>query len=203
MLRNQSSHKSKRHSDTSKSVATDRLVAIQIVFTRWDKASRGGLRATLRNQVPEAVELLLPDAPIVEPSFVVHTSKHVIDHVPVDTYVPKRALQVFPVAEIFTCGSISVRLIEDRVHVDYQWSHAAGMPERYPGKNVLILEKDQWGQVRYNERHSAYYTRGCFDMSDWWYEKWVFNIGFFSALEPRIFLDSKPTQIYSRMQLLR
>jgi hypothetical protein len=176
------------------------LAVVQIVFTRWSKEFRGGPGATARNRVPEADEFPLPPKRPAEPSYVVHTIKHVFGSLPGIGRLPGPALQVLSAEEPFHAGCLSASWCDQqRLQVDYQWTSDAGMPARYPRRGVLTLQPGQWGRVRYNARIRL----TGHDCSAWWYEKWVFNIGLFPVLAARAFLDSEPIKIHSEMELLR
>ena len=58
-----------------------------------------------------------------------------------------------------------------------------------------IARMGTWGRIRYNARHSDSDGR-------WWYDQHVFNIGFFAQASPRIFLDTEPAHVYSKLDRL-
>jgi hypothetical protein len=187
----------KRNSPERYTPATDSLIVVQVILSAWDKAYRGGEGATIRNRVPEALELPLSVQSMAEPSYIVHRSKHGFGDAPVYCRLRGEPLEIAPTAnKPFTCDCISAGLIKDRLHVDYTWSCAGGAPRRNSRRNVLVLERGQWGRVLYNGRHPTIST------GEWWYEKWVFNIGFFAELDPRVFLDTVPVKVHSAMDLL-
>ena len=84
----------------------------------------------------------------------------------------------------------------------YEWSFDRGMPRRYTHKEFLVLDKGPWERVLYNERHSPYRGPGMVCGPNRWYEKWLFNIGCYDVLAPRVFLDSPATRVCSAMELL-
>jgi hypothetical protein len=131
-----------------------------------------------------------------EPSCVVHRTKEVFGDAWMHHRLPGDPLQIAPMTGLFTCDCVSAELVKDRLHVHYTWGRAGGAPRRDSRRDVLILEKGQWGRVLYNGRHTS-------TSSDWWYEKWVFNIGFFAELDPRVFLGTTPVKVHSAMELLR
>jgi hypothetical protein len=178
------------------------LVVIQVIRSVWGKAFRGGEGARVRNQVPEALELPLPTDRIVVPSYLVHSSQSSFPGIPATSRSPRETLRVRPATEPLTCGCLHARLEDGKLSVDYQWTVAAGMPARYPRRDVLVVSPGQWGRIRYNERHSPSYTFNCWGEGEWWYEKWVFNIGLFTTLSSRPFLDTMPAKVYSAMDHL-
>jgi hypothetical protein len=176
---------------------------IQAIRSTWGKTHRGGAGARIRNRVPEALELPFPPHRVEEPSYVIHSSQFVFPGAPTGLHrLPAQGLQVRPLTEPFACDCVAVRRVEGKLHVDFAWSMPAGMPERYSRRDVLTLDDGEWGRVRYNSRHSPYHTVNGDELSEWWYEKWVFNISVAPALEPRVFLDTPPAKVYSAMDRL-
>jgi hypothetical protein len=178
------------------------LVVVQVIRTVWAKTFRGGEGARERNQVPEALGLPLLTAPIVVPSYLVHSSRTDFPGIPTSRRTPRETVRVQPATEPFTCGCVYPRLEDGKLSVDYQWTTTAGSPARYPRRDVLVLSPGQWGRIRYNERHSPDWSFNCWGKGEWWYEKWVFNIGLFTTLSSRLFLDTMPIKIYSAMDPL-
>ena len=183
-------------------VETDTLVVIQILYTCWSKELRGGAAVAKRSHLPEAVILPLPQSPITEPSFVAQTVKQFLNWTPVYGRLPAEGIQVRSMEEPFQCDSIMAYANENLVHVDYAWKFDSGMPRRHSHPDILTLEKGQWGRVHYNQRQSAYHTPAGWNTAMWWYENWVFNIGYFAVIEPRVFLDTQPNQRYTNMSRL-
>jgi hypothetical protein len=178
--------------------ATDSLIVVQVILSAWDKAHRGGEGASTRNRAPEALGLPLPAQSMAEPSYIIHRVKHRFGDAPVYRRLPGEPMEITPMAnKPLTCDCISVGLVKDRLHVDYTWSCAGGAPRRDSRRDVLVLERGEWGHVLYNGRHTTAST------AEWWYEKWVFNIGFFAELDPRVFLGTTPVKVHSAMELLR
>ncbi len=179
------------------------VAVVQIVMSKWSKASRGGSGAVERNKMPEAFRL--PPCPpnISEPSFMIHrVGKTFITGDTTAQRPPHQSVVVQSIAEPFECGCIRVSLDNGILHVDYYWKSDAGMPERHHKKDILTLQMGQWGQLRYNERHSPYHE-AFGESPTWWYEKWVFNIGLFTVVSPSMFLRTEPTQVHSMMDHMR
>lgn len=175
---------------------------VQIVLSQWGKPSRGGDAAIERNKMPEAVALPPMPVPVLEPSLLIHSISKMYDSIPAYSRTPSNELTVKSLSDVFECDCIKLSARNDVLHVDFQWNPSAGMPERYPKTDILVLQVGQWGQIRYNERHSPYHEVHC-DFNTWWYEKWVFNIGLFTTVSPTLFIDQKPDQVYSQMEHLR
>jgi len=186
---------------------TDTLAVIQLIITGWSKSYRGGPGAEERNRVPEAELLLLPEETIPEPAFVIHSARHEFNQGEVwsmfwSDRLPESPCEVRSLAEPTSLGSFKLRFHEERLHLDYTWLDDEGMPKRYSQQDLLSLSKGQWGRVRINARHSHFFTTLGWDSSEWWYEKWVLNVGLFSQRDARVFLDTQPVKTVSMMEPL-
>jgi hypothetical protein len=168
------------------------LGLVQIIVTTWSKEFRGGAGAVARNRVPEAESLPLPVPRLDEPAYLVHTVSHSFGSV----RRPGPTLAVQPADEPLRAGCLTVNWEQDRLSVDVEWMRGAGKPYRYPRQGVLQLAPGQWGRLRYNARMSPPWE------SEWWYERWVSNVGFFSALDPRVFMETGPVKVHSEMAQL-
>ena len=88
-----------------------------------------------------------------------------------------------------TDDSLSVRFVRDNNNV------ARRSPYQYA--DVFTLLQSQWGRLTYNGRYT------CWDTGNWWYEKSVYNIGWFVAIAPSVFVQSEPTCSFTEMERLR
>jgi hypothetical protein len=179
------------------------LAIVQIIYTSWSKEYRGGLRAAERNRTRDEEILPQPAESLDQPVYLVHTVKHQFGDVPSMGRLLGPSLQIHSAAEPIHADCVWIQWNDQRLHVDYHWTADAGMPERNTRRDVLQLERDQWGRVCYNSRISGWNSLAGFNCSDWWYEKWVFNIGLFSEFQPGRFKDSTPSKCFSQMDLLR
>ena len=202
MLREPQPRKVRARKRVEQPEITDTLIVVQVLFTCWSKELRGGAAVAKRSHLPEAALLSLPQQPITQPSFVVQTVREFLNWAPVYERLPEECTQVYSIVEPFHCDSISAYVSENLLHVDFERNSKSGMPRRHPHPDVLTLEKGQWGSVHYNQRQSAYHTPAGWDTAMWWYENWVFNIGYFATVEPRVFLDTQPHQRYTNMSKL-
>ncbi len=182
--------------------STGTTAIVQIILSQWGKPSRGGSSAIERNTMPEAFAIPLTSTRIPEQSFLIHSVRKMHDSIPGYSRTPSSGLTIQSITDVFDCDCVKVSARNDAIHVDFQWNPRAGMPERYPKKDILVLQAGQWGQICYNERHSPYHEVHC-EFDTWWYEKWVFNIGLFTTVSPTLFVDQKPDQVYSLMEHLR
>lgn len=189
-------------------IDTNALAVIQLIVSGWSKSYRGGQSAGVRNQVAEAEPLPFPQEAIREPAFLIHSTQHAFGLEEVgSTFWPDRLpslpYQVKPLTEEVSIGGFSFRFQDHGLHVDYAWSDGEGMPKRRPRPDLLVLEMGQWGQIRLNARHSHFFTSLGWDSSEWWYEKWVLNVGLFSDWKPRVFFETLPDKTVSMMAPLR
>ena len=166
-------------------------VYIQAICTYWDKSSRGGTDASPRNRVPEAVSLPpSPSAP--KPGdYVLHRSVFTAN---TGFIAPtSSSLGITPYRPPNT-GGVTLSLEDDALVVAYQWDRSQGAPERcFARVDAFCLSPEQWGRVRYNGRLTD------FDNGTWWYEKWVYNVGLFSAPPPSVFVATEPLKVFTQM----
>lgn len=175
---------------------------VQTIFTTWSKEYRGGPKAAERNRVPEAQRVPQTDLPVSDRAYLLHTSQHRFGDMPGLGRPTGADLQLIPVEQSLNIGCVWVHWLDGRLAVDYHWTGDAGMPERHTRRGVLNLLPDQWGRIRYNARISAYHTLAGWDCVDWWYEKWVVNIGLFARFEPDVFLKTESVKVHTEMDLL-
>ncbi len=197
---------------------------VQAIQTQWSKAARGGVLATARNRVPEALRVPLPVAPRDEPYYLVHhviyaegdDFKHPRDEI-VDArpagkrtyygdrrsfYDAPRTLQVNKAQPEATFGET---LQFDRLHLYWKGDSLAisyraddreyGVPGT--AHSTLNLAGEQWARIQYNLRYAAYESRW------WFYEKWIFNVGLFRNPKRNVFLRTEPDAVLSRLSRLR
>ena len=172
----------------------DLTICIQCVRTCWHRAARGGPGATQRNRVPESLKL--PDFKVapVPLSYVTHHATYSDTNNFAEPL--KSSAVTVSLTEPLDLGGLSLSFQSDAVGVYYQWDTSQGAPPRYTGrKEALHLYRGQWGRVCYNGRHGAEH----FDSGEWWYEKWVYNVGLFAEFMPSIFLKTEPVKVASYM----
>lgn len=166
-------------------------VVIQHIETVWTKRSRGGDGARKRNVVPLAL-----DFPSIsrDCSFVLH---HATFH-EYDSFARQDQLRwtdAFADLELrFLTLSIDGAVLRVRVHRD---GSNAATPSPFPYKDPFVLEPGLWGRLVYNGRFTAWNT------GNWWYEKHVYNIGWFDEWTSDAFVKTKPHSEYREMARLR
>lgn len=172
---------------------------VQSITSSWSKDYRGGLRARVRNQVPEAELLELPAQWSPDQPLIVHELDYGFFRTWDDQWSETRRVRARgeSLDEPFCLGSLWVRVEGGKLTVDYHWTAADGAPERYTRKGVLELQPGEWGRVRYNARMSR-----DWDQREWHYEKHVFNVGLFPMVDPQVFLNTEPVKLHSEMAQL-
>jgi hypothetical protein len=176
------------------------ILMVQIISTSWRQDQSGGKQATIRNQSPEALKLPsladpLFSAPLSEPTFVVDKPRHILQCGGRWVRYPTEELLLQSAREDLLCDAIRVEFREGGLHVNLEWGPGCGMPRRHSIPDMLVMRPGQWARIRYNSRTSALYYDGT-----WVYQKWVFNIGVFNEIKPRVFIDSEPKKICSLMK---
>ena len=175
------------------------LTIVQHITSRWSRAYRGGPRARIRNQVPEAALLEFPTEWPGNHPLIIHELDYSFFQMGHDQGNEARhaRLRGDSLGEPFGLGSVWIRNGDGKLTVDYHWTAADGAPERHTRKGVLELQPGEWGRVRYNARMSR-----DWDQREWHYEKHVFNFGLFPIVDPEVFLNTDPVKIHSEMAQL-
>ncbi|GAB5407279.1 MAG: hypothetical protein Aurels2KO_55100 [Aureliella sp.] len=166
-------------------------ILIQHVHALWTKQSRGGDAARVRNAVPDALEL---PASIPAQPFVLHHAKFIErdDFAQTDEVRSGRSFDALNVDDLelsITPDSLTVRF--------HRNVNNAACTTPHPFTDVFTLSESQWGRLTYNGRFTAWNT------GHWWYEKSIFNIGWFADIESRRFIDTDPNCGFSEMAHLR
>jgi hypothetical protein len=66
-----------------------------------------------------------------------------------------------------------------------------GLPVRVSRRHPFALNPGEWGQIRYMGRYHGW--------EEPWYEKRVYNIGWFQDVSTRVFLDTEPQHRFESM----
>lgn len=132
---------------------------VQVITTRWTKASRGQPGAGRRAAVPDVLPLRAPvdDAVVVEA--VSADEERAFEVVRVTSDAAALPLRIASVLVEDVAGSVRVTR---RREVGTAW------PNRPRDVVACSLEPGQWGQLVTNHRHSSY--------SGWSYDKVVVNV---------------------------
>ena len=172
------------------------IICIQEIRTTWTKQSRGGSGAVARNRVPE--ELPLPEVLTIKdcPTVLYHKQwykeqEDIFSLCKTDFEVSKTLS--------FNLNGISIARTDDGLRTYWEYHRDMGAPPRSSkSQAALVLEANQWGRVLYNGRHSPDH----YDNSDWWYDRWVFNVGIFWKPTVDVFIASPPVKIFSQIAQL-
>ena len=166
-------------------------VLIQHVHSLWTKQSRGGDAARIRNAVPDA--LPLPPSVRAAP-FVLHHALFVER----DDFVQADVIRTGDSFADLDLKDLELSITPDSLNIRFHRNvNNAARSTPYPFTDVFSLSESQWGRLTYNGRFTAWNT------GNWWYEKSVFNIGWFSCIDMRRFIDTEPTCDFSEMAHLR
>ena len=177
---------------------SSRLV-IQLLHSRWTKASRGGDGAVTRAELPLASHLPLD-------SFAAPITLHTIrfwerdDFVPsdgvtrFDTFaeLPFRDLTISPTSDGVSVAHIRDQLnaaIADRLYNDEFGNTVYDI-------DAFSLSDGEWGQLQYNGRYTG------IDSGRWWYEQSIYNIGLFSEIDVKRFINTDPTERFVELATL-
>ncbi len=170
------------------------VVIVQEIHTHWEKSARGGPKAFLRNQVPEAVKL---EDIEVDPGSLLYVTQHVYYSSRNNFAEPTRTVTAPPTMVVPQFDGVFLDFDNGALAASYQYNRGHGAPERSAWKTkAFSLSEGEWGRIRYNGRHS--------DMDGYWgYDKWVWNVGLFSSISPSAFLETEPVKVASYMGLLK
>jgi hypothetical protein len=187
-------------------VIPGRYIIIQVIHVTWDKSSRGGRLAELRNQIPLA--LPLPDQ--LEP----HVGRHLLIHESHWGHTNEFATEVTSTIramdsnEGFRYRCVSVRATQAGAELEWTWNDWGGIPSRrfwnddgnvVPATHKAIIVENEWSRARWNGRFT------CIDTGTWRYESVTTNVGVCAEAEipADFFTRSKPADEYSQMAYLR
>ena len=170
------------------------ILIIQHITIHWTKQSRSAEGATLRNSVPDRLDLPYKVEPENDNTLIEHTvafrEKNQFSEP--EQEVSQRELTLGK-REKYRC--VNVRWEDGKAKVVYQYEpFKGGAPKRteYP-RQVLTLAPGEWGQVMYNGRHVS-----LFRQSGWSYKKDIVNVAVLeeSLLEP---FKKEPKNTFSDM----
>ncbi len=174
------------------------MIAVQTIHINWTKNSRGGELATLRNRVPRAFPLHIPDD---FPTLVWHTLKFAENNRFEAPHT--EAIDTESSDDRFGCSNISIDLTNDSAVLTYRYRDGAPPRQFFDktGANVspshsITVGMNQWATIEYNGRHS---TRDGM----WWYEHVIVNVAVATSLDHRAFLANMPIERYTQLASLR
>jgi hypothetical protein len=168
-------------------------IVFQSVHTYWTKASRGGIGARRRNELPRSLPLPLE----------CFTAKCAIHRVGFSEFNDFHCIESITKGRAFSDLNIrDLVLIMDGdslvIELRHDPNNAAIANRIYPVQNIpaFSLNADEWGQLLYNGRYVVD------DTGDWWYEQNIYNIGLFSKVTVDRFVATKPTKRFAEMASL-
>ena len=188
------------------------FVVMQSIELRWWKDARGGAQSTLRNSVPEVLQLP-PEPP---PGTSLQSSAILYHHVDYslgldsvsprvenwsalpsqlpetttvellgDIYSYKRYFGTYALPQNTLTGGESLA-------VTFDWADFAWAPRRYPTVQRFTLMPGEWATIRFNGRSG--WAEGS-----WEYLKYVLNVCYTPNFSRTIFLDTPLAQRVSDM----
>jgi hypothetical protein len=134
-------------------------VVIQIVTTRWTKASRGQPKAAARAAVPEVLPFRAPSGDLVLVETVVADEARRFELVRTPELADGLPLRL---------ANVQIEVVDEAVRVTRRREIGSGWPNRPRDVMAFSLAAGAWGQVVTNHRHSSY--------SGWSYDKIVVNV---------------------------
>ena len=177
---------------------SSRLV-IQLLHSRWTKASRGGDGAVTRAELPLASHLPLE-------SFAAPITLHTVRFWERDDFVPSDGVTRFYTIAELPLRDLTIRPASDGVSVVHirDQLNAAIADRLYTdefgntvyGIDAFSLSDGEWGQIQYNGRYT------CIDSGRWWYEQSVYNIGLFTDIDVKRFTATDPIDRFVELATL-
>ncbi len=175
------------------------LLVVQEIRVTWTKAARGGVNAGRRNAVPHV--LPLNDLPSLDktlattPIVLIHQQHRFAEAADFQTPTPVTTTRAVTAQDKLFFPGTRLKIAPSAVTVIYRYTWAAtGAPTRYPVARSISLAAGQWGQVQFNGRFG-------WD-APWSYHLTTLNIGLFTLLEPKVFLNSAPNKtLFDRAEL--
>lgn len=157
------------------------FILIQHIHTLWNKRSRGGNGARLRNTIPYAFSL--PSDCTRESAWILHqvTCSEINDFA--------RTHHCIQAADFQDLGFRDLVMQLDNYQLQvrfYRNGNNAARSSPLPFADLPFLPLNHWLRLRYNGRY-VQWTSG-----NWWYEQSCYNIGYFESFTEDVFLKTTP-----------
>ncbi|WP_144969617.1 hypothetical protein [Bremerella volcania] len=146
-----------------------------------------------RNALPHACALPLD-------AFAAEISLHRVSFLEESDFQPQERIEPISSLEERSLPGLSVSADVERLIVRHPKDprSLANGTSAYPHEGVgFTISLDEWGQVEFNARYSDW------DTGTWWYERSIYNVGWFSREETDRFTTSRPTQRTVERAMLR
>lgn len=134
-------------------------IVVQVITTRWTKASRGQPGAGRRTAVPDVLPLRAPAGDAIVVETVSADEEHAFALVRSTSAAAALPLRI---------ASVLIEDVDGAVRVTRRREVGTGWPSRPSDVVACSLDPGQWGQVVTNHRHSGY--------AGWSYDKIVVNV---------------------------
>lgn len=159
------------------------MLAIQIVTVTWTKASRGGVAAVDRNQIPRAFTLRLHGGSLNV------VQRHVFKEVSAGKFESRPMTSGQAPSLPTDVEGLLLEQTADELVVGFSWSrNIHGMPDRGHRRRVASLVDGESAQIRVNGRHSA---------GAQWYTQHTFNVAYGSDIREGVFAGGTITRVIS------
>lgn len=148
------------------------MILVQRIHIHWTKATRGASRAQERAQLPRAFSLIATDAAYSLQHYgMSEDDGFALDHRQQDS-------TIYPRQE----GELHLHWLHERLRLSLHphW----GQPRRKGVDRAIHLAPGEFGQLRFNERHTSYYGQ-C-------YTETVYNVVVGERVPDNRFLGVKP-----------
>jgi len=171
------------------------MILVQQIETVWSKEFRTPYNATIRNSVPNILEA---------PPMAENKSLHQLLQFDEKSNFQMPKLSIQPLNKNkrnHFFEAIRVYTEKNQLKIIYTYSpEKVGAPERkvFP-KQVLCLNKGEWGKIIYIGR----YSRSFAAYTDWFYRKQIFNIAYMEKFNKLVFSDSEPKRVFQDIVDLR
>lgn len=165
------------------------MLLVQILETKWTKASRGAEEASVRNQVPVCLEF--------PPGF--DSTGGAVHHVSfgeADQFTHRSSTKALPNPnERQKFPGVTIDQTESGLKVDFHWDFfAVGAPERR-SHPIFNLKKNEYGRFSFNGRLGSSLSDG----RDWTYFMYTYNILLAEQFVPSAFIRTPPDRTASEL----
>lgn len=169
------------------------MLIVQRIQTRWTKLSRGGKLAALRNSTPHGISLA--DIPVQHEACMFHE----IEFDECNNFRPETVARFEKPTSHFQIEPVFFHVTQTHCELRFNWSWAhCGAPER-ESYSLFKLAPGQWGQFICNGRFGPQTMSG----DEWRYQQTVFNVGYKTSPNCRLFVDNEPDARGSSLAILK
>jgi hypothetical protein len=159
------------------------VLAIQIISVAWTKASRGGVAAAQRNQIPRAFLLRSHGGSLNV------IQRHAFNEIAPGEFESKAITAGQAPTPPTNVEGLLLEEANDELVIGFSWNPIIhGMPNRGLKRRLVALSAGTSAQVRVNGRHSA---------EAQWYTQHTFNVAYGSKAHASVFIGGPFTHVIS------